>query len=313
MIRIVKIVRRVMARRGDAKLPVWITELSWPAAQGKTIAARRLRDDREAARSDRLEEGLPLLADERRKLRIGRVYWYTWLSVEGITDSAFDYSGLRRLRDGQLHDAPVARRCSRAWRAACRAARSSPATPCAAANAFKLPASCGDETATGLSFRSGRSGACCWRRWPAASASSMLPLGADLRSAGSAATAGALVAAFSVASALAPVRGRIVDRHGPRALAAFALACAVATWALVLAVGADAPAAVVVALGGLAGLVVPPLGPFTRAALGRALRERGGAAAARLRARHGGRGVGADRRAADRRARPRACSPPPRR
>ena len=71
------------------------------------------------------------------------------------------------------------------------------------------------------------------------------------------------------------MRGRIVDRRGPRALAAFALACAVATWALVLAVSADAPAAVVVALGALAGLVVPPLGPFTRAALGRALRERG--------------------------------------
>ena len=42
-----------------------------------------------------------------------------------------------------------------------------------------------------------------------------------------------------------------------------------------LAVSADAPAAVLVALGALAGLVAPPLGPFTRAALGRALRERG--------------------------------------
>ena len=102
----------------------------------------------------------------------------------------------------------------------------------------------------------------------------MLPLGLIFL-AGSAARAGALVAAFSIASALAPVRGRIVDRHGPRALAGFALACAVATWALVLAAGADAPVAVVVALGGLVGLVVPPLGPFTRAALGRALRDRG--------------------------------------
>jgi MFS family permease len=102
----------------------------------------------------------------------------------------------------------------------------------------------------------------------------MLPLGLIFL-AGSAARAGALVAAFSIASALAPVRGRIVDRHGPRALAAFALACAVETWALVLAAGADAPAAVIVALGALVGLVVPPLGPFTRAALGHALRDRG--------------------------------------
>jgi MFS family permease len=103
----------------------------------------------------------------------------------------------------------------------------------------------------------------------------MLPLGLILL-AGSAATAGALVAAFSVASALAPVRGRIVDRHGARALATFALACAVATWALVFASAAvDSPPVVIVALGAVVGLVVPPLGPFTRAALGSALRERG--------------------------------------
>jgi MFS family permease len=102
----------------------------------------------------------------------------------------------------------------------------------------------------------------------------MLPLGLIFL-AGSAARAGALVAAFSITSALAPARGRIVDRHGPRALAGFALACAGATWVLVLAVSADAPAAVVVALGAVVGLAVPPLGPFTRAALGRALRERG--------------------------------------
>ena len=54
----------------------------------------------------------------------------------------------------------------------------------------------------------------------------MLPLGFVLFAAaetGSTATAGVLVAAFTVASALAPVRGRIVDRHGPPALAAFAV------------------------------------------------------------------------------------------
>jgi hypothetical protein len=105
VIRIVKIVAREMARRGDARLPVWITELSWPAAQGKTPQHGGF-ETTERGQKERLAEGLPLLAADRRKLRIGRVYWYTWLSVEGITDSAFDYSGLRRLRNGQLHDAP---------------------------------------------------------------------------------------------------------------------------------------------------------------------------------------------------------------
>ena len=77
----------------------------------------------DAGQARRLEAGLPLLADARRELRIERVYWYTWLSVEGFTGSAFDYSGLRRLRGGQLRDAPalaVFRRLAKR----CRAARS---------------------------------------------------------------------------------------------------------------------------------------------------------------------------------------------
>ena len=37
VVRIVKIVRREMERRGDGKMPIWVTELSWPAAQGKTV------------------------------------------------------------------------------------------------------------------------------------------------------------------------------------------------------------------------------------------------------------------------------------
>ena len=102
----------------------------------------------------------------------------------------------------------------------------------------------------------------------------MLPLGLIFL-AGSAGTAGVLVAAFSVTSALAPARGRIVDRHGARALTAFALACACSAWALVLASVADAPTVALAALSGLVGLLAPPLGPFTRAAYGRTLRDRG--------------------------------------
>jgi hypothetical protein len=105
VIRIVKIVRREMARRGDRRMPVWITELSWPAAQGKTPQHGGF-ETTEKGQSNRLKEGLPLLVAERGRLRIGRVNWYTWLSAEGFTDSAFDYSGLRRLRGGQLHSAP---------------------------------------------------------------------------------------------------------------------------------------------------------------------------------------------------------------
>jgi hypothetical protein len=106
VVRIVRIARRVMRRHGDARMPVTVTELSWPASVGHT---RQFGDftttDRGQAR--RLEAGLKLLAKHRRKLRIEQVYWYTWLSSEASTGSGFDWSGLRRLREGRVRDAPA--------------------------------------------------------------------------------------------------------------------------------------------------------------------------------------------------------------
>ena len=50
--------------------------------------------------------GLKLLARARRRLRIERVFWYTWLSREDSPNS-FDYSGLRRVRDGRVISVPA--------------------------------------------------------------------------------------------------------------------------------------------------------------------------------------------------------------
>jgi hypothetical protein len=107
VVRIVRIVRERMRRRGDGTMPIWLTELSWPAAKGKVRVQHTDFETTDAGQSSRLNAGLPMLADERKALRIGRVYWYTWLSQEGITDSAFDFSGLRRLRAGQLISTPA--------------------------------------------------------------------------------------------------------------------------------------------------------------------------------------------------------------
>ena len=78
------------------------------------------------------------------------------------------------------------------------------------------------------------------------------------------ATTGALIAAFAITTALAPARGRLVDRHGPRTLAVLALGSAGAVALLVFAGAADAPAWTFVLLAGLTGLFAPPLGPFAR-------------------------------------------------
>jgi hypothetical protein len=104
VLRIVRYVRRVMAQHRD-RSSIWLTELSWPASDG------RLRNAPDWGTNDRgqaarLRDGILRLAGQRRRLGIGRVFWYTWLSPEGRNHYWWDYAGLRRLRDGRLVSAP---------------------------------------------------------------------------------------------------------------------------------------------------------------------------------------------------------------
>jgi hypothetical protein len=102
---IVKLVRRRMARHGDAKLPVLITELSWPSGKGRST------DDfgyevTPAQQAVRLAQVLPMLAEARKRLRIQRVYWFSWLSTDH-GKATFDYSGLRTIRGAKIRDKPA--------------------------------------------------------------------------------------------------------------------------------------------------------------------------------------------------------------
>ncbi len=106
VVKLVRLARREMARYGDARKSVWLTELSWPATKGTD---RRIGfETSNAGQARRLRRALRLLAAERRALRIRRVYWYTWLSAEE-GPSAFGWSGLRRVRDGKRVSAPALR------------------------------------------------------------------------------------------------------------------------------------------------------------------------------------------------------------
>jgi hypothetical protein len=97
--------RRVMRRFGDRRKPVWVTEVSWPAAKGRARDPIGIAtDDRGQAR--RLRRGLTALAAARRRLRLQRVYWYTWLSAESSA-SVFAWSGLRRVHEGAVISTPA--------------------------------------------------------------------------------------------------------------------------------------------------------------------------------------------------------------
>ena len=100
VIRLVELARRVMRSHRDGRKPVWLTELSWPASAGKTSGAPGFVTT-ERGQASRLRKALRLLAGARKRLRIQRVVWYTWLSEEG-GESAFAWSGLRRLRGGRV-------------------------------------------------------------------------------------------------------------------------------------------------------------------------------------------------------------------
>jgi hypothetical protein len=105
VLRIVRYARRVMRKRGDDRVPIWLTELSWPAAKGKVPrpAGFEVSDRGQAVK---LGKALRLIAAARERQRIEHVYWYTWLSSE-LGPSSFDWSGLRRLRAGSAVDAPA--------------------------------------------------------------------------------------------------------------------------------------------------------------------------------------------------------------
>lgn len=117
VVRLIRLARGVMQRYGDRRKPVWITELSWPAAQGKVSRRNRTGFEvTDTVQARNLGTVLRLLARERTRLRIERVVWYSWLSEAGGTNP-FNWSGLRRLRGGSVVDAPAMRAFRRTARA----------------------------------------------------------------------------------------------------------------------------------------------------------------------------------------------------
>jgi hypothetical protein len=114
VVKLVELARKQMRRYGDRRKPVWLTELSWPASKGKTRGAPGFVTT-EAGQASRLRKALKLLARARKRYKIQRVIWYTWLSEEG-GENSFAWSGLRRLRGGQL----VTARSFGVYRAAAR-------------------------------------------------------------------------------------------------------------------------------------------------------------------------------------------------
>ena len=129
VIRSVRSFRTVMARHGDRRKPMLLTELSWPSSKGRT-KTRYGFEVSERDQAKRISEAIPLLSRLRAQLHIGGIYWFTWLSPPLGSAEPFDYSGLRRQSAAGIVSKPALS----AWRTAARSlegcAKSTSATRC---------------------------------------------------------------------------------------------------------------------------------------------------------------------------------------
>jgi hypothetical protein len=88
--------RRVMNKFHDGKKPFFVTETSWPSAKGKTSTKYGF-EVTPAGQANKAKKVLTTLAQLRKPLKVERVYWYTWISMDTSTDAPFDYAGLIKL------------------------------------------------------------------------------------------------------------------------------------------------------------------------------------------------------------------------
>ena len=115
VLEVVRRVRAVLARRGEGRRPLWVTELAWPASRGRARAPEGLRtivtNDRGMA--ERLTRAYRLLAKTKAA---SRVYWYTWASGYSRDAGIFDFTGLQRFDGTRFRAMPALR----AYRASAR-------------------------------------------------------------------------------------------------------------------------------------------------------------------------------------------------
>jgi hypothetical protein len=98
--------RTMLDHHRDTDIPIVVTELSWPSSVGKADS-RYGYEVTEKGQAAHLREALPRLAQVRTKLRLERVYWYSWLSADADKEYPFDYAGLRKITPDGIRSKPA--------------------------------------------------------------------------------------------------------------------------------------------------------------------------------------------------------------
>jgi len=106
VLKAVGLFRAVLKKHGDAKLPVWITELAWPASKGRAKPPQGLTSivTTDKGMALRLARAYTLL---ERTHAVARVYWYTWASGYRNAEGVFDFTGLERYDGARFGSTPA--------------------------------------------------------------------------------------------------------------------------------------------------------------------------------------------------------------
>jgi hypothetical protein len=92
--------RDAMRRRGDGRKPIYLTEITWPASKGRTEGIKFQRQETPRGMATKLSRMYSAMAARRTRLRVAKVFWYTWSSPYGRGGSIFNYAGLLRYDHG---------------------------------------------------------------------------------------------------------------------------------------------------------------------------------------------------------------------
>jgi hypothetical protein len=104
--------RIIMRAFRDRRVPLWMTELSWPAARGRLRSSSPfVVGDRVMARY--LGNFYDAAARDADRLRLERVFWYTWASGYSRGTGIFEYAGLLSFADGRTRPRPALRAYAR--------------------------------------------------------------------------------------------------------------------------------------------------------------------------------------------------------
>jgi hypothetical protein len=107
-LKIVRLNREALDHRGYTKVPLWLTELTWSSAKGKKTPLTQNWETTEGGQADRLRSMYKLLLAQRRSLKLARVFWYSWATLDNGSPNSFDYSGLLQYRpDGIFRAKPA--------------------------------------------------------------------------------------------------------------------------------------------------------------------------------------------------------------